>query len=63
MPQPIKKQRKTKVDNPISGFDYCNDCPFLGYQENDVYICSPNDYVFGKVKGNIPVPTWCGNHK
>jgi hypothetical protein len=62
MAQPIKKCRKKKAEIKLIGLEYCNECPFLGYNENG-YICNPNDYIFGNVRGKIPVPKWCGNSK
>lgn len=61
MGQPIKKSRKHKV--VLTGLDYCNECPFLGMDMNDNWVCNPNDYVFGKTNDKIPVPKWCGNSK
>lgn len=67
MAQPIRKRKTVKVTvdsikGTGRGLDFCNECPFLGYNENG-YICNPNDYIFGKVNGKIDVPKWCGNHK
>lgn len=43
MAQPIKKCRRKKAEIKLIGLEYCNECPFLGYNENG-YICNPNDY-------------------
>lgn len=64
MGQPIKKSRKKPpVEGKVVGIDYCNECPFLGMDMNNNWICNPNDYVFGKTNNKIPVPNWCGNKK
>ena len=48
----------------MKGIEYCNECPFLGYDfEKDIYMCSPNEWVFGRVTDKIPVPSWCGTNK
>lgn len=66
MAQPIRKRKIVeKEDNIIhgtgDGIDYCDECPFLGY-ENGKVKCMPNDIVFKKKK-NIPVPDNCGNKR
>lgn len=64
MPQPIRKTRKKEFKAKITGIQYCDECPFFGMDMNNNWICSPNDYVFGKhIDGKIPVPRWCGNQK
>jgi hypothetical protein len=63
MAQPVRKRKKTLKTEIEDGLEYCNQCPFLGYNfEKDSYMCSPNDLYFGK-SDNIPVPKWCGNSK
>jgi hypothetical protein len=45
------------------GLDFCNQCPFFGYdKKKKVFVCAPNDLIMGKTD-NIPVPKWCGNSK
>jgi len=64
MSQPIKKHKCKKEDSiKITGVDYCDDCPFLLYN-NGSLICSPNDYKFdANIDSKISVPEWCGNKK
>ena len=50
------------------GLDYCNECPFMGYnKKKKQFECCPNGYFFSKKEidnnGNIKVPNWCGNKK
>lgn len=64
MAQPIRKRKQISVKPKMDGLEYCNECPFLGYDfEKDVYMCNPNDWVFGKTNDKISVPLWCGNRK
>ena len=64
MAQPIRKRKTIKNKPKMDGIEYCNECPFLGYDfEKDLYMCNPNDWVFGKTNDKIPIPLWCGNKK
>lgn len=61
MAQPIRKRleinRRDAVTSNGGTIEFCNECPFLGYDfETLEYMCNPNDWKFGRAKGNIPVP-------
>ena len=50
------------------GLNYCNECPFLGYNKKEKkFECCPNGYFFNKndedEQGRYKVPEWCGNKK
>ena len=46
MAQPIRKRKTVKNKPKMDGIEYCNECPFLGYDfEKDLYMCNPNDCV------------------
>ena len=64
MAQPIRKRKQITVKPKMEGFDYCDECPFLGYNyEKNAWMCNPSDYVFNKTTERISVPIWCGNRK
>ena len=64
MAQPIRKRKNVEINPKMVGIEYCNDCPFLGYDfEKGEYMCNPNVWMFGKTNDKIPVPLWCGNRK
>ena len=54
MVQPIRKRKSVEIKPKMAGIEYCNDCPFLGYDfEKGEYMCNPNVWMFGKTNDKI----------